>query len=155
MGTRSRIGIELPDHSILSVYCHWDGYVEHNGKILVEHYLNRDDVKELIDGGSMSTLRTRGGWDYDSPLRDENGEYIFDANGYLRFENDREPQPLYHTERGEEVSIQHTSFDEFVSGNLGGEEYAYLFDRNNNWKAYSTALFGPAQRVEIPNYVTA
>jgi hypothetical protein len=155
MGTRSRIGIELPDHSILSVYCHWDGYVEHNGKILVEHYLNRDDVKELIDGGSMSTLRTRGGWDYDSPLRDENGEYIFDANGYLRFENDRDPQPLYHTERGEEVSIQHTSFDEFVSGNLGGEEYAYLFDRNNNWKAYSTALFGPAQRVEIPNYVTA
>ena len=35
MGTRSRIGIEMPDHSVVSVYCHWDGYVEGNGKILV------------------------------------------------------------------------------------------------------------------------
>ena len=155
MGTRSRIGIEMPDHSVVSVYCHWDGYVEHNGKLLVEHYQNREDVKELIDGGSMSTLRTRGTWDHSSPIRDENGEYINDAAGYLKYENDREPQPLYHSERGEEISIQHTSFDEFVSGNLGGEEYAYLFDLNDNWKAYSTALFSSAERVEIPNYVTA
>ena len=155
MGTRSRIGIEMPDHSVVSVYCHWDGYVEHNGKILVEHYQNREDVQELIDGGSMSTLRTRGTWDLNSPLRDENGEYIHDAAGYLKYDNDREPQPLYHSERGEEISVQHTSFDEFVSGNLGGEEYAYLFDLNDNWKAYSTALFDAAERVEIPNYVTA
>ena len=155
MGTRSRIGIEMPDHTVVSAYCHYDGYVECNGKILVEHYQNRDDVKELIDGGSMSTLRTRGTWDHSSPLRDENGEYIHDAAGYLKYDNDREPQPLYHSERGEEISVQHTSFDEFVSGNLGGEEYAYLFDLNDNWKAYSTALFDAAERVEIPNYVTA
>jgi len=153
MGTRSRIGYELPDHSVVSVYCHWDGYVEHNGKILVEHYLNRDDVKELIDGGSMSTLRTRGGWDNSSPLRDENGEYICDANGYLTFENDREPQPLYHSERGEEVSVQHTSFDEFISGDCW-EEYAYLYDLNDNWKAFKINWKGPVERVEIPNYVT-
>ena len=60
MGTRSRIGYELPDHSVVSVYCHWDGYPEGNCKTLVQHYLNREDVQELIDGGSMSTLRTRG-----------------------------------------------------------------------------------------------
>ena len=154
MGTRSRIGIELPNHDVVSVYCHWDGYPEHNGRILVEQYLNRDDVEELIDGGSMSTLRTRGTWDHSSPLRDEKGEYICDAAGYLTYENDREPQPLYHTERGEEISIEHTSFDEFVSGNLGGEEYAYLYDLNDNWKAYKTALFDIPERVEIPNYVT-
>ena len=70
-------------------------------------------------------------------------------------ENDRDPQPLYHTERGEEISIEHTSFDEFVSGKLGGEEYAYLYDLNGNWKAYKTGLFSPVERVEIPNYVTA
>jgi len=79
MGTRSRIGIELPDHSVVSVYCHLDGYVEHNGKILAEHYLNREDVQELIDGGSMSSLRTRETWN----------------------NNDREPQPLYDAERGD------------------------------------------------------
>ena len=90
MGTRSRIGIELPDHTVVSVYCHWDGYVEHNGRILVEHYLNREDVQELIDGGSMSTLRTRGTWDHSSPLRDENGEWMSDAAGYLMYDNDRD-----------------------------------------------------------------
>lgn len=155
MGTRSRIGIELPDHTVVSVYCHWDGYVEHNGRILVEHYLNREDVEELIDGGGISSLRTRSNWNHSSPLRDENGEYIHDDKGNLMYENDREPQPLYYTERGEELNISHTSFDEFVSGNLGGEEYAYLFDLNDNWKAYKTGLFGIAERVEIPNYVTA
>ena len=158
MGTRSRIGIEMPDHSVVSVYCHWDGYPEHNGKILVEHYLDRDKVQELIDGGGISSLRTRGTWDNmskNSYLSDENGEYITDAEGNIMSKNDRDPQPLYYTERGEEVEVEHTSFDEFVSGNLGGEEYAYLFDLNDNWKAYSTALYDSAERVEIPNYVTA
>ena len=158
MGTRSRIGIEMPDHSVVSVYCHWDGYPEHNGKILVEHYLDRDKIQELIDGGGISSLRTRGTWDNmskNSYLSDENGEYITDAEGNIMSKNDRDPQPLYYTERGEEVEVEHTSFDEFVSGNLGGEEYAYLFDLNDNWKAYSTALYDSAERVEIPNYVTA
>jgi hypothetical protein len=156
MATRSRIGIEMPDHSVVSVYCHWDGYVEHNGKILVQNYQNREDVQELIDGGGISSLRTRGDWNHSSPLKDENGEYICDAAGYLTYENDREPQPLYYTERGEELDIQHTSFDEFVSGKLGGEEFAYLYDLNDNWKAYKIG-FGqePTERVEIPNYVTA
>jgi hypothetical protein len=155
MGTRSRIGIEMPDHTVVSVYCHWDGYVEHNGKILVQHYLDRDDVQELIDGGSMSSLRTRNTWNHESPLRDDEGECIHDAAGYLMYENDREPQPLYHSERGDGEEPSHTSFDEFISGNLGGEEYAYLFDLNDNWKAYKTGLFDAAERVEIPNYVTA
>jgi len=154
MGTRSRIGIEMPNHTVVSVYCHWDGYVEGNGKILVEHYQNRDDVQELIDGGSMSSLRTRGTWNLSSVLRDENGEYIHDAAGYLKYENDREPQPLYHSERGDGEDPTHTSFDEFVSSDCG-EEYAYLFDLNDNWKAYKINFRGPVDRVEIPNYVTA
>lgn len=154
MGTRSRIGIELRDHTVVSVYCHWDGYVEHNGRILVQHYQNREDVQELIDGGGISSLRTRSTWDHSSVLRDENGEYITDSDGNLMYENDREPQPLYYTERGEELDIMHSSFDEFISDNCG-EEYAYLFDRNNNWKAYKIGWNCPTERVEIPNYVTA
>lgn len=156
MGTRSRIGIEMPDHTIVSVYCHWDGYVEHNGKILVEHYQNREDVQELIDGGGISSLRTRqNGWDLPSALRDENGEYLHDEEGNLMYENDREPQPLYYTERGEELDIQHTSFYEFVSGGCG-EEFAYLYDLNGNWKAWKIAWGETTtQSVEIPNYVTA
>jgi hypothetical protein len=155
MGTRSRIGIEMPDHSVVSVYCHWDGYPEFNGKHLVQKYLNREDVQELIDGGSMSSLRTRTTWENGSSLKDENGEYIFDSEGFMMHENDRDPQPLYHSERGDGEDPTHTSFDEFVSGNLGGEEYAYMYDLNDNWKAYKINWRGPVERVEIPNYVTA
>jgi len=153
MGTRSRIGYELPDHSVISVYCHWDGYVEHNGRILVEHYQNRDDVMELIDGGSMSSLRTTHLW-VTAAVRDEDGNIVEDENGNWIYSPTRDPQPLYHTERGEELNVDHTSFDEFVSGNLCGEDYAYLFDLNGNWKAFKIG-WGTVDRVEIPGYVTA
>ena len=155
MGTRSRIGIEMPDHSVVSVYCHWDGYVENNGKILVEHYQNREDVKELIDGGSMSSLRTTHLWE-TSAVRDENGDIVRDENNNWLYAPIRDAQPLYHSERGDGEDPTHTSFDEFVSGKLGGEEYAYLFDLNDNWKAWKIG-WGETntERVEIPNYVTA
>ena len=55
MATRSRIGIELSNGSVLSVYHHWDGYPEWLGRILKTHYNSRDKVAELIDGGDMST----------------------------------------------------------------------------------------------------
>jgi len=153
MGTRSRIGYELPDHSVVSVYCHWDGYVEGNGRILVEHYQNRDDVQDLIDGGSMSTLRTTRTWE-SAALRDENGKIIEDDAGSWSYSNTRDPQPLYHSERGDGEDPTHTSFDKFVSGKMCGEEYAYLYDLNGNWKAYKIG-WGPVERIEIPNYVTA
>jgi hypothetical protein len=39
-----------------SVYCHWDGYLEHNGKLLLEHY---DSAKAnyLVALGDLSSLR--------------------------------------------------------------------------------------------------
>jgi len=54
MSTRSRIGILLPDDSILSVYHHFDGYPEWLGVTLEEHFNTYDKVAELIDGGNMS-----------------------------------------------------------------------------------------------------
>ena len=150
MGTRSRIGYELSDGSVVSSYCHYDGYLEGNGRILAELYQNREDVQELIDGGSMSSLRTRQTWNSGSSLRNENGEYILDLEGNHMYENDREPQPLYHSERGDGEDPTHTSFDTFVAGN-SCEEYAYLYDLNGNWKAYKIGWSEePTKQVEMP-----
>jgi len=55
MATRSRIGIQLDDESVLSVYHHWDGYPEWLGRILNTHYNTKEKVTELIDGGDMSS----------------------------------------------------------------------------------------------------
>ena len=38
MATRSRIAIEKENGTVESIYCHWDGYPENNGRILVENY---------------------------------------------------------------------------------------------------------------------
>ena len=55
MGSRSRIGVMHGD-VVKSVYCHWDGYLEHNGAILQEHY-NSAKANELVSLGDLSSLR--------------------------------------------------------------------------------------------------
>jgi hypothetical protein len=39
-----------------SVYCHWDGYLEHNGRILQEYY-NSSKANHLVALGDLSSLR--------------------------------------------------------------------------------------------------
>lgn len=56
MGTRSTIAIEFADNSVSQIYCHWDGYLEHNGAILGKHYMDPFKVQELINLGDMSSL---------------------------------------------------------------------------------------------------
>lgn len=57
MGTRSTIAIEFADASVSQVYCHWDGYLEHNGELLKTCYMDPFKVRELIDLGDFSSLR--------------------------------------------------------------------------------------------------
>jgi hypothetical protein len=57
MATRSTIALEFADGTIGQVYCHWDGYLSHNGKILFENYSNPFILRDLIDLGSLSSLR--------------------------------------------------------------------------------------------------
>ena len=57
MGTRSTIALEFADGSVSQVYCHWDGYLDHNGEILQNDYRNPFTLRELIDLGDFSSLR--------------------------------------------------------------------------------------------------
>jgi hypothetical protein len=52
------IAIENPNSkAVKSIYCHWDGYLEHNGSILEKHYSNSPKVNNLIALGDLSSLR--------------------------------------------------------------------------------------------------
>ena len=58
MGTRSMIAIQNPyNKTVRAVYCHWDGYLEHNGAILQKHYAASPKVNNLIALGDLSSLR--------------------------------------------------------------------------------------------------
>ena len=56
MATRSLIGIKLDNNIVKTIYCHWDGYPEHNGKLLVENYTSPASVFELMELGDLSSL---------------------------------------------------------------------------------------------------
>ena len=56
MGTRSTIALEFADGTVEQVYCHWDGYLEHNGNILFENYSDPFKLRNLIDMGDLSSL---------------------------------------------------------------------------------------------------
>lgn len=58
MATRSLIAIEKSHNDVYDAsYCHYDGYPEHNGKILVENYKTEKSVVDLISRGEMSGLQ--------------------------------------------------------------------------------------------------
>ena len=54
MGTHSRIGVMHGD-VVKSVYCHYDGYLEHNGRILQEYY-DSARANHLVALGDLSSL---------------------------------------------------------------------------------------------------
>jgi len=55
MGTRSTIAIRNTDGTFEAIYCHWDGYLSHNGRILEENYTTEEKVRELIALGDISS----------------------------------------------------------------------------------------------------
>jgi len=143
MGTRSRIGLALGPDQIVSVYCHYDGYIEHNGRKLVEHYNTAASVHELINGGDMSSLHSTHRWD-SAPLKKEvydaecnrSVEYITDdENQWVYSPVKAAPAPLYYSERGEDAPPKFTDFEEFLSGD-SGEEWCYLFTPGSGWQAW-------------------
>lgn len=57
MGTRSRIGVQLPNGKVKSVYCHWDGYPDGVGRDLKRKgFRNVNEVVEFIEEGDRSTV---------------------------------------------------------------------------------------------------
>jgi|694.fasta_scaffold44857_12 hypothetical protein len=56
MSTRSAIGILSDDGRVLAIYCHWDGYLSHNGKMLQHHYNSLSRAKKLLSYGNASFI---------------------------------------------------------------------------------------------------
>jgi hypothetical protein len=111
MATRSNIAMKTKEGKIVSVYCHWDGYVANNGKILLENYTDIDKIEALVALGSLSSLGFVIGEQQDFNDRDTcKDEWTL----------------AYHRDRGEELSIQ--EYDDIPSWIAEMEEYAYLWN---------------------------
>ena len=139
MGTRSRIGVMHGD-KVKSVYCHYDGYLEHNGAILLEHY---DSVKanQLVALGDLSSLRSKIGEKHAFSQFDLPAEEV---EAYK--ELTRDWCTFYGRDRGEQdVSwkVAHT-FEEFLEQvDTCGGEYYYIME-NGAW--YCGSMWGDFER---------
>ena len=106
MATRSRIAIENQDGSVTSIYCHFDGYTEHNGKILDEAYNTANKLNALIALGDISSL-----------------------------ERSIEDTVAYHRDRGEDLNqTSYDGVEElYTEGFNYGINYIYCFTKSGQW----------------------
>ena len=109
MGTRSTIALEFADGTVQQVYCHWDGYLSNNGRILLKHYSDPFKLRELIDLGDLSSLGPRIGTKHDFDT-EEDGECNF--YGRDRGESDTE-------------AASYENYDSYLM-NSNLEEYNYI-----------------------------
>lgn len=113
MGTRSTIAVEHQDGSVSQIYCHWDGYLDCNGRILLDHYSDQSLLEAMINLGDLSSL--------GSKLK-----HTFD---------DREEDvcTFYGRDRGETdiVARRFQNYNDYRD-NAQFEEYNYIF-RKGEW----------------------
>ena len=122
MGTRSRIGVMHGD-ICKSIYCHWDGYLEHNGAILQEHY-NSARANELVALGDMSALRPEIGEAHAFSQFELEGQ---DREDFVRVTENM--CTFYGRDRGEENTewkVAHTFAEFFTQVENGGGEWYYV-----------------------------
>lgn len=120
MGTRSTIAICNDNGTVTGIYCHWDGYLSHNGRILQDFYTTEAAVRELIALGDLSSLGANIGEQHDfnnAPYADTIAETVCTA---------------YGRDRGE-TGVEAATFDSWVKLlEQMGQEYDYLFE-NGAW----------------------
>ena len=126
MATRSRIGLELADDAVLSVYHHYDGYPQWLGVILRQKFNTREKVAELLDGGDISCIDSDTNWKRE------------------KVEN----HVQYYNDRGEDTEPRlDLSLEDYLAN---GEEYAYVFTLDHEWVCYELPYQGNPRQVDIP-----
>lgn len=150
MSTRSYIAIENADKTIDAIYCHNDGYIENNGRLLNEYYQDPERVQELIALGDLSSLGQqvepdkyvqKYGFFYDSP------EFVkLSMEEQMRIQEGRTSCVAYHRDRGEDFRQLHfkNSRSFSINCNDGMIDYFYLFKRDaktGQWGWYAKSIF--------------
>lgn len=135
MATRSHIGIKQSNGTIDYIYCHYDGYPDHNGSILVNHYQNIDKANQLLNLGNLSILSEEIGEQQDFDDRSTHRD-----NWCL----------AYGRDRGEKnVTKRNTTFENLIKDD--NVDYLYVFE-NNEWLCYDT--YTPGLNLDLNKYKT-
>ena len=153
MGTRSMIAIQNPyNKDVRAVYCHWDGYLEHNGSILNKHYSNSAKVNNLIALGDLSSLRAEIGekhlfssMELPKEQREAHEEAVKDmCTFYTRDRGEDAPYKFFPNIK-EAVAYYDGSWCEYFylfryDAECETGKWFYRTRENGRWKRLATAL---------------
>lgn len=119
MSTNSTIAKLNNDGSVDVIYCHWDGYLEHNGKILKDHYTDPDKIDKLISLGNLSILG-------------ENIEPV--ENKPHSFEKPLDDVCVYYGRDRGEINVESKHYDSFdvYQQHAHDQEFNYIF-KDGKW----------------------
>ena len=130
MATRSTIAKLGKDGIIKAVYCHFDGYLEHNGALLNEHYKDEDKVDELLEHGDISSL----GKDIGVAIN-------FYEPTFIKEDDFAYQCKFYHRDRGENLMFNEFESDieyiEWANGVANGFIYLYA---SGAWYVYDNGI---------------
>ena len=126
MATRATIAkMEKDGSGIKAIYLHSDGYLEHAGRILNEHYRDESKVDELLSHGDISSLNKNIG--EKLPFNDYK---LFAEKEQCRF---------YHRDRGEDFMFNEFESDieyiEWAAELANGFIYLYAY---GYWYVYDS-----------------
>jgi hypothetical protein len=117
MATRSTIAVQLPNGTIKQIYTHWDGYIEHNGRILKQFYSTPELAQELISHGDLSVL----------------GDYINPVGTHTFKDPEKNCCVYYGRDRGQSNTAARTFSDWTVfARERSREEYDYFYSAEHN-----------------------
>ena len=147
MGTRSTIALEFADGTVEQVYCHWDGYLEHNGQILFQYYSDPFKLRDLIDMGDMSSLgKVIGEAHPFSPHSSKEDEALYEHakdQGYCTFYGrDRdETCPARKFKDFEDYKANHQYEEyEYILRACGDKAVWFVADHNDNYVTLAEAF---------------
>jgi hypothetical protein len=111
MGTNSSITVKI-GKKYHSIYCHWDGYLSHNGEKLLKYYNSQERAESLVELGDLSLL----------------GNFNTKLNGHS-FDTPVEDYCIYYGRDRGETNVDPIVADNFdVIMDKNEREYNYLFD---------------------------
>jgi hypothetical protein len=115
MATRSTVTAKMSDGTYRTIYCHWDGYPKHNGRILLQCYSTQEAIEKLVAPGNISVLAEScdkpAGHSFDKPVK-----------GYTVY---------YGRDRGEadnEPSSGPDPLSSMLNNGYGRQQYNYLWN---------------------------
>ena len=60
MSTRATIAFKNDDGRYAAIYLHFDGYPDHAGRVLKEHFTSVESARTLVTGGDIRSLENDG-----------------------------------------------------------------------------------------------